>query len=131
MNLRNVLIGLIFILLGVWTYTALSTFKIEEDSDPARIIIREGVIRTEDEVAEKLAKDMGFDLEGAYKTGYTSMHIVEYLIKEPHEYPVTFYNGKYHEGRKTVLYLIPFSICIFLVLIGVGIILSKGKSKKA
>ena len=124
MNLRNILIGLLFILIGVWIYTSLSTFKVEEGSNSKRLIIREGMIRTEDEVAEKLAKDMGFDLEGAYKTGYTSMHIVEYLIKEPHEYPVTFYNGRYYEGRKTVLYLIPLSICIVLVLIGVVIILS-------
>jgi len=131
MNKKKLLIGLVFILLGVWVYTALSTFNVEEGSDPGKIIIKEGVVRTEDEVAEALAKDLGFDLEGAYRSGYTPMHVVEYLINQPHKYPVTFYAGKYYEGRKTVLYFIPLSVSIFLAMIGAGIILSGVGSKKS
>ena len=130
MNKKKLLLGLVFILLGIWVYTALSTFKVEEGSDPERIIIKEGVVRTEDEVAEALAGDLGFDLEGAYRSGYTPMHVVEYLINQPHKYPVTFYNGKYYEGRKTVLSFIPLSVSIFLAMIGAGIILSGVGSKK-
>ena len=84
----------------------MSSFKIEEGSSPERLVIREGAIRTEDEVAQKLSEDMGFDLEGAYKTGYTPRHVIEYLITEPHEFDVTFYNKRFYEGRMTVMRVI-------------------------
>ena len=129
MNIKNIVAGLVVILVGIWFYSALSSFKVEKGSDPKRIVIKEGVVRTESEVAKALADDMGFDLEGAYKSGYTSMHIVEYLIKEPHSYPVTFHQGRYYEGRKTVLHIIPFSVCIAIIVIGAGIILFKGKKR--
>jgi len=130
MNVRNTVLGIIIILLSVWIYSSMSSFKIEEGSSPERLVIREGVIRTEDEVAQKLSEDMGFDLEGAYKTGYTSRHVVEYLIAEPHEFDVTFYNNSFYEGRLTILRMIPLTICIFLFIVGIGLATPKTKFKR-
>ena len=95
MNTKNTVLGIIIILLSVWIYSAMSSFKIEEGSDPERLVIREGNIRTEDEVAQKLSEEYGFDLEGAYKTGYTPRQVVEYLIGEPHDFDVTFYKNSF------------------------------------
>ncbi|MBI4707829.1 MAG: hypothetical protein HY761_07900 [Candidatus Omnitrophica bacterium] len=131
MNKKYLFIGLVFILIGIWFYTALSTFEVDDTSFPGKLIIKEGKVRTEDEVAGILAKELGFDLEGAYKTGYTSADVIEYLIKQPHEFPVSFYEGKFYEGRKTVPYLIPLAVCIFLIVTGTGICLFGLKSKKA
>jgi hypothetical protein len=130
MNKKNILVGVIFILISVWFYSALSTFKVVPGSVPQSIIVREGVERSVEEVAEALANEMGFDLEGAYKSGYTPIDVVEYLIREPHKYPISFHNGKFYEGRITVLRIFPLSACIILFLIGLGIIIFKGKSKK-
>ena len=130
MNIKNTVLGIIIILLSVWIYSAISSFKIEEGSNPERLVIREGNIRTEDEVAEKLSEDMGFDLEGAYKTGYTPRHVVEYLIAEPHEFDVTFYNNNFYEGRLTILRMIPLAVCIFLAIIGIGLATPRTKFKR-
>ena len=130
MNIKNTVLGIIIILLSVWIYSAISSFKIEEGSNPERLVIREGNIRTEDEVAEKLSEDMGFDLEGAYKTGYTPRHVVEYLIAEPHEFDVTFYNNNFYEGRLTILHMIPLAVSIFLAIIGIGLATPKTKFRR-
>ena len=131
MNKRNTVIGIIFILLSVWIYVAMSSFKIEEGSDPERLVIREGAVRTEDEVAQKLSEEMGFDLEGAYQTGYTPRHVIEFLIKEPHEFDVTFYRNTFYEKRITLLRIIPISISIFLVIIGIALATPKGQFKRS
>ena len=123
MNKKYIIIGTIFILIGAWFYAALSALKIEQGSDPKKIIIRDGIIRTEDELAYALAEDMGFDLKGAYKVGYTPRDVVDFLIKEPHKYKITVYNNRFYEGRITVRYAIPLSICIFLIFLGAGIII--------
>ncbi len=131
MNIKYIVIGITFILIGVWSYTALSTFKVVEGSNPKTLIIKEGVIKTETEVAKALSDEMGFDLEGAYKTGFTPMDVIEYLIKEPHKYPVTYHDGKFYESRKTVWYIFPLLFCILSVIFGAGLILFKGRSKKS
>ena len=117
--MKKIVIGLACILLGVWFYTALSTFSIDDKSFPKQLIIREGTERTAQEVAEALTEEMGFDLEGAYKSGYAAMDVVEYLMQQPHELAVTFYEGGLYEGRKTVPYIIPLAICIVLIIGGV------------
>jgi hypothetical protein len=128
---RNTVIGIIVILLSVWIYSAMSSFKIEKGTTPERLVIREGAERTENEVAQKLADEMGFDLEGAYKTGYAPRHVIEYLIAEPHDFDVTFYNNRFYEGRITILRLIPQLFCIFLGIIGVGLIIPRKKLRKS
>ncbi len=128
MNKKNVFIGIAMILLGIWFYSALSSFKVEEGDLFNNIVIKEGSIRSVEEVAEALSKEMGFDLEGAYKTGYTPVDVIEYLIKEPHSLSVTFYNGNFYVGRKTVPELIPFAVCIVLIIIGTGMVLVNFKS---
>jgi hypothetical protein len=131
MNKKKLLTGLVLILTGVWFYTALSTFKVEGDAFLGKLIIKEGTVRTADEVAEVLAKELDFDLEGAYKTGYAPIDVTEYLIQQPHNFPVTIYNGKLYEGRRTVPYFIPLSVCIIMVVSGVVMVLLSFKSKKA
>lgn len=130
MNKKKVLSGLVLIFIGIWFYTAISSFKIEENSFPERMIIQEGIVRTADEVAEALAKEMDFDLDGAYKSGYTPDDVIEYLIKEPHSLSVTFYDGQFYTGRRTVIHLIPLSVCIVLIIIGAVMVLVNLKSKK-
>ena len=130
MNTKLSVLGIIFILLSVWIYFGMSSFKIEEGSDPERLVIREGAIRTEDEVAQKLSEEMGFDLEGAYRTGYTPRHVVEYLIAEPHEFDVTFYNNSFYEERVTILRAIPLSISIFIAIIGMALATPKIISRR-
>jgi len=130
MNKKKLIAGLILILMGIWFYTALSSFKVDDSSFPSKLIVREGAVRSADEVAEVLSNELGFDLEGAYKSGYTSRDVLEYLMQQPHNFPVTFYKGKFYEGRKTVPYLIPVSVCILLVISGIVITLTGLKSKK-
>ena len=130
MNKKYIVLGIIIILLSIWIYAAMSSFKVAEGSSPERLVIREGVIRTEEEVAKKLSDDMSFDLEGAYKTGYTPRHVVEYLITEPHDYDVTFYNNSFYEGRVTILRMIPLSISIVLAIIGIALVTPKIKFKQ-
>ena len=130
MNLKHTVPGIILILVAVWTYSAMSSFKIEEGSNPERLIIREGNIRTENEVAEKLSEEMGFDLEGAYKTGYTPRHVVEYLLAEPHEFDVTLHNNSFYEGRLTILRMIPLAISFFMAIIGIGLATPKTKLRR-
>lgn len=96
-------------------------------SSPKSIFIREGIERSTKEVARDLSTEMGFDLEGAYKTGYNSEDVVEYLIAQPHSLSISFYKGKYYENRLTVLYIIPFSVCIILFIIGAAILIFKWK----
>jgi hypothetical protein len=131
MKRKIVFIGIAFIVIGAWIYTALSSFGVEDKSFPKRLIINEGTVRTEVEVAEALAKEMDFDLEGAYKTGYTPMDVANYLMQVPHTLSITFYDGKFYHGRRTVPYFIPLSICILLISIGVIMILSGIKAKKS
>ncbi len=131
MKLTNIVIGTTLIILSIWFYLSLSTFPVEKGDEIKRIVIKEGIARTIDEVAMVLSEENGFDLEGAYKSGYKPVDVVEYLIKAPHDYSVTFYEGEYYEGRQTVLHIIPFLVCVFLAILGVGIILPKRKFKKS
>ena len=124
---KSIITGIFLILLSIWFYNAISTFEIEKDSDPKRIIIKEGTVRTETFVAKELSTDMGFDLEGAYKTGHRPSDVIDYLINEPHNYSVTLYNGRYYEGRTTLLYSIPFFTSVFILIAGILIILSGNK----
>lgn len=130
MKRKKLFIGSAFILTGIWFYMALSTFAVDDTSSPSKLIIREGTVRSSDEIAEVLAKELGFDLEGAYKTGYSSADVIEYLVQQPHKFPVTFYDGKFYEGRKTVTYLIPVSVCILMIVIGVVMTIHSLKSGK-
>jgi len=129
MNKRNILIGLIFIVISVWFYFALSSFAVVPGPFPKSIVIREGIERSVNDVAKKLSDDFEFDLDGAYKSGYTTENIVEYLISQPHKYRVSIYKGRFYEGRITVVYIIPFLVCFFLFLTGAVIIISKGRKK--
>jgi hypothetical protein len=129
---KNITIGIIFILIGVWFYAALSFLEIEEGSNPKRVIISEGIIRSDDELAYALADDMDFDLKGAYEKGYTPRDVVDYLVKQPHKYSITLYHNRLYDGRITVLYMIPLSVCLFLIVAGSVLIIrkaQKGKSK--
>jgi hypothetical protein len=130
MNRKKLYIGLALILTGLWFYAALSTFEVDDTSFPGKLIIKEGTVRSTDEIAEVLAKELGFDLEGAYKTGYTPADVTEYLIRQPHKFPVTFYIGKFYEGRITVSRLIPLSVCILIITAGIVMIFLSLKSNK-
>lgn len=129
MNIKYVSIGIIFILISIWFYAALSSFKEIPGSYPASIIVRDGIERSAKDVAIKLADDIGFDLEGAYKSGYNHNDVVDYLISQPHSLNITIYEGKYYEGRMTVLHIIPFSVCSVLFVTGIAIIIFKGRKK--
>jgi hypothetical protein len=131
MNKKKVLSGLVLILIGIWIYTALSSFKIEENSFPKKMIIQEGIVRTSDEVAGALAKEMDFDLDGAYKSGYTPDDVIEYLINEPHSLSVTFHEGQFYTGQRTVLQLIPLSVAIVIIVIGIVMVLVNLKTRKS
>ncbi|MBI4850117.1 MAG: hypothetical protein HY808_16340 [Nitrospirae bacterium] len=131
MNIRYTFIGIIAVLAGVWLYAALSALEVEEGSFPKKVIIKEGIIRSEEDVARVLSDEKGFDLEGAYKTGFSPLDVIDYLSKEPHKYPVTLYDGKFYEGRQTVVHLIPLSVCILLIAGGILLIILKGRAKKS
>ena len=131
MDRKKIFTGLTVIIIGVWFYFALSTFQTEEHTFLKKLIIKEGTIRTEEEVAEALANNMGFDLEGAYKSGYTSSDVIEYLIQEPHTLSVTYHEGRFYQGRRTVPYIIPLAVCILFVLTGMLILLFALKSRKS
>ncbi len=131
MNKKIIVIGIALILVGIWFYSALSSFEVEEGTHLKRLIIREGIVRTEDEVARALADEMDFDIEGAYKIGYTARDVADYLMKEPHKHSFTYHEGRYYQGRVTIPYLIPFAVSLFFVLIGIGTILLKGIRKKS
>ena len=113
----------------MWLFISLSFLKVEQGSNPKRVIIREGIIRSEEELAHALAYDTGFDLKGAYARGFTSRDVVDYLVKQPHEYSFAFYDNRFYEGRITVLYIIPLSVCLLLIVLGTAIIIKKSKSK--
>ena len=130
MNKKKAIVGAALILMGIWFYMALSTFEVEEDAFMDNLVINKGIVISEDKVAEALSQEMGFDLEGAYKSGYTSSDVIEYLINEPHEFPVTYHNGEFYQGRKTVHYIIPLIICAVLILTGSIILLVGLRSKK-
>ncbi|UCD35019.1 MAG: hypothetical protein JSU90_12130 [Nitrospiraceae bacterium] len=130
MRKKLIAAGIGCVLLGIWFYAAISSFPVDENSFPKRIVISEGTVRTDSEVAEALSKEMGFDLEGAYRSGYTPMEVVEYLIKEPHHLSVVYHEGTLYEGRRTVPHIIPFAICILVVLAGAFMILAGLKSGK-
>ena len=131
MNKKNVFIGLGLVLMGIWFYTALGSFDMEEDSFPKKIIIREGTVRTESEIAEALSKEIGFDLEGAYKTGYTPKDIIDFLMDEPHKLSVTYYEGQFYLDRKTIPYIIPLAACVVIILTGIVITLYNLKFRKS
>ena len=63
LNIKNIIIGIICIIVSLWLAAALYVLKIEEGSDPEKLIISEGIERTYDELAEALARDIDFDLE--------------------------------------------------------------------
>jgi hypothetical protein len=122
---KSITIGIILILIGIWFYAALSVLEIEEGSNPKRVVIREGIIRPDDELAYALAKDLDFDLKGAYEEGYTPRDVVDYLVKQPHKYSIALYHNRFYEGRITVLYMIPLSLCLFFIVAGTVIIIRK------
>ncbi len=130
MSKKKVFIGIAFVLIGIWFYIALSTFSIDETSFPKKLIIQEGTVRTADEVAEALSKEMGFDLEGAFKSGYNSREVVNYLIQEPHKLDITMHDGNFYQERKTVPHIIPLSISIILIVFGTVMTLFGFKTKK-
>ena len=131
MNKKNIIIGFICIFIAVWLYAVLYVLKIEEGSDPERLIIREGIVRTYEELADALAEGMDFDLESAYKEGYTSRDVVDYLIRKPHKYSITLYKNRFYEGRITFPYIIPFLICIFFSILGTALLITEaGKWKR-
>ena len=125
MDKKNIIIGIICIIISAWLCAALFALKIEEGSDPERLIIREGIVRTDEEMADALAKGMDFDLEGAYKEGYTSRDVVRYLIRRPHKYSITIYRNRFYEGRITFPYIVPFLICIFFSILGTALIIAE------
>ena len=129
MDRINIIIGTLFIVIGVWFFISLSALKIEEGSDPERVIIKEGIIREDDELAYALAEDIGFDIKGAFREGYTPRDVVDYLIREPHKYSIALYDNRFYEGRITVLYVIPFSVCIFFIVTGTVIIFIKVRKR--
>jgi cytochrome c-type biogenesis protein CcmH/NrfF len=131
LNTKNITIGIIFILIGVWLFISLSFLKVEQGSNPKRVIISEGILRSEEELAHALAEDINFDIKGAYEKGYTSRDVLDYLVKQPHKYSFAFYNNRYYEGRITVLYIIPLSVCLFLIVLGTAIIIRKKQKHKS
>jgi hypothetical protein len=76
-----------------------------------------------------LADELDFDLDGAYISGFTPRDVIDFLMKETYSYPVTFYNGRYYEGRTTIRHIIPFSVCVGMVVIGTVILLFKSRSE--
>jgi hypothetical protein len=131
LNTKNITIGIIFILIGVWLFIALSFLKVEKGSNPKRVIIKEGIVRSEEELAHALAKAIGFDLKGAYEKGHTPRDVVDYLVKQPHKYAFASYNNRFYEGRITVLYIMPLSVCLFLIVLGTAIIIRKKQKHKS
>ena len=123
MNRKRVFFGAAFIFLGLWFYLALGTFKVEERSGLNRLVIKEGIARSERYVSEVLAGELEFDLKAAYESGFTSFDVIEYLITQPHTYDVSAYNGVYYEGRKTISPAVPYSVCSVFIIIGVITIL--------
>ena len=130
MNIKNIIIGIICIIVSLWLAAALYVLKIEEGSDPEKLIISEGIERTYEELAEALARDIDFDLESAYKEGYTSRDVVNYLIRQPHKYSLTLYRNRFYEGRITIPYIIPFLICIVFFLLGAACIITEAGKRK-
>lgn len=136
MDIKNIAIAVICIVIAVWLYAALSVLKVEEGSDPELLIIREGIARTYEELADALAEGTDFDLESAYKEGYSSRDAVNYLLRKPHKYSITLYKNRFYEGRITIPYIIPFLICIFFSILGTALLITEavkwksGKAKK-
>ena len=131
MDKKSTGIGIVFIVIGIWFYAALCSFEVQEGPDMKKIIVKEGIVRTEHEIASLLASEMDFDISGAYKMGHTTRDVIEFLMKEPHNLSVSFYKGRYYEDRKTVLYIIPFLICVLFVITGAGLIIFKGIRRKS
>lgn len=129
MNARYIFVGIAILITGVWIYIAQSLLGAEETPKGKRLIIKEGNERTEDEVAAALAKETGFDLEGAYTTGYTTGDIIDFLTKEPHKYDISSYKGKYYEGRITISRTYPLAASFMLIIAGIAILIFKGKNK--
>ncbi len=124
---KNIFLGIVLVVISVWLYAAMSTFEVLPGSSPKSLIVRNGVERTPGEVADALSEEMGFDLEGAYKSGYAPEDVVEYLISQPHTRRVSFHRGKYYEGRMTILHIIPLMVCIVFFIMGTAILIFKGK----
>ena len=129
MNKKNIILGIVLVISSVWIYSAMSSFEEVPGSLPTSLVIRAGVERTAGEVAAALSEEMGFDLEGSYKSGYSPEDVVEYLIDEPHSRPISFFRGKYYEGRITILRIIPFMVCIVFFIIGL-VLIFKRKGQK-
>lgn len=130
MNKRNIATGIFFIIIGVWFYLSLSSFEIEKGTDPKTLVIRQGILRTDTEIAEALASETGFDLKGAYQMGYSPRHVVDYLMKRPHKLLVAYYDGEFYEGRITVPYIYPLTVCIIVTFIGIGMVIFTGKRRE-
>ncbi len=130
MSKKHIAIGIIFIVIGIWIYSAMSSLEIERGPDYKKLIIKEGEMKSESEVAAALAYEMGFDLEGAYRSGYIDRDIIEYLSKESHSFSLTFFQGRFYMDRFTVPYVIPKALYIIFFIAGTAIIVFKGIRRK-
>ena len=130
MNTRYIFLAVVLISSGVWIYFAQSLLDAEETNGRKKIIIKEGIERTDAEVAAFLAKETGFDIEGAFTTGYTTGDVIDYLMRQPHKYPVSYYQGRYYEGRITVTRIYPVAVSSLLIITGVVILILKGRGRK-
>ena len=130
-NKKNILIGIVLIVIGLWFYFALSSFEIEKGYDSKKIIVKEGEVQAENELAKDLAMEMGFDLEGAYQAGHTPRNIIEFLMEESSDFSITFYEGRYYDGRVTILYKYPFAVCVLFIFVGAVLIVFTGFRKKS
>ncbi len=123
MNRKILIIGSVFLVLGLWFSLALSSFQVEEGLGMKRIVLRQGVEMSEEEVARELADSMNFDLEGAYTMGYSTQDVIEYLMNAPRDTSITFSEGTFYKGRQTVPYIFPFSVSVLFLLIGIFLML--------
>jgi hypothetical protein len=117
---KNVLFtGIVLVLIGAWFYFSINAFETDSTTFPSQLIIDQGTERLESEVAQALSEEAGFDLEGAYKSGYTPMDVINYLMNEPHSLSITHYKGRFYEGRRTISRFIPVTVCIVITIAGV------------
>ncbi len=130
-NKRNILIGIVFIVIGLWFYFALSSFEIEDNRNTKKIVVKEGVVRAGNELARELAMEIGYDLDEAYKTGFNPRDVIEYLRKDAHNFSITLHEGRYYEGRVMIPYKYPFAVCVIIIFIGAGLIVFTGFRKKS
>lgn len=123
MNRKALITGVVFLVLGLWFYLALSTFEVEEGAVMKRIVLRNGIEMSREEVARELADKAGFDLEGAYAMGYSTFDVIDYLMNAPIDTSITFSGGKFYAGRETVSYMLPFSGTVLFLALGTLLVL--------